>query len=869
MGGECAGVVTAVGSAVRGIEVGAAVIASGAYGFDSHVVVDAGQVAPKPAGLSFEDAAGISVVFSTVYYSLHDVGRLRKGERILIHSAAGGVGLAAVQYAKHVGGEIYATAGTEEKRELLRSMEIRHVFNSRSLEWAEAVMNETGGRGVDVVLNSLSGEAIPRGIGVLAAFGRFLELGKVDVYADAKVGLYGFRNNVTVSVIALDQLALQRPEEARAVDQRVRELFDQKVFTPLPRMTFPISKISDAFRYMMPGKHVGKVIVTAEEAVSVVAPPHRIRSDATYLITGGLAGLGLAVAQSLVKQGARHLALLGRSAPTEATQESLRAMRAQGAKVEVFAADVADYSKLASVFDLIDESMPPIRGAVHSAGAVDDGTIPNLDADKFLGSVIKAKIDGAWNLHRLTEDLALDFFVLFSSISAPLGAPGQGNYAAANSFLDALAAHRHSINLPATAIDWGRWSETGMATRGEAAKRNVDGVSTAEGLQLLQGILEAKATRALVIGPQLSQALARTDVALFDELRGARKANEGAAALREELEARTPEERIEVLQSKLSDLVGRILRTDPASIDARAPLTSIGLDSLVTLELRAALREQMGIDVLAVELVKYPTVKSLASFAASKLFEDRPLGGEADSGVLRVLKKGGPAARARLVCFPPAGGEPDEFQEWARAIPPGVELCAVNYPGIGTRAEESAGSLSATVSEVAEAIFSLPMVPTAFFGHSLGCIVARATALELEGRGIVLRYAGLSAATPVLVDSARPDPSSRAGRDELVKLMRALNMKTDSLVADSEMSRRFLDLFATQLSWSSEFVVGSKLSCPVGLFYADRDTMSAPENIEVWKRSGRKVDVHRFPGDHNYLRTEFEPIIELILAQLT
>jgi surfactin synthase thioesterase subunit/acyl carrier protein len=619
---------------------------------------------------------------------------------------------------------------------------------------------------------------------------------------------------------------------------------------------------------MMPGKHVGKVIVTAEDAVAVAPAPRAIHADGTYVITGGLAGIGLAVAESLASQGARHLALLGRSPPSEAAQHVLEAIRAKGAEVEVFTADVGDHEQMASVFAQLNRAMPRIRGVVHSAGAIDDGTIPTLDAARFLGPVTKAKIDGGWNLHQLTKDTPLDFFVLFSSIVSPIGSAGQGNYAAANAFLDALAHHRRALGLPATSIDWCPWSETGMATRGAAAARRLQtvGVSSADGLALFRRILEVDAAQVVVIGRQLTEHLSRAKAPLFDELRRGAVGDGNAVAntFLDDLAAKSPEARLELVLATVRALVADGLRLDPTSIDASAPLTSLGMDSLMALELRARIRERMVIEVSAVDIANHSTLNGLARFALSKLSEKSTSDSAPYGGALTVLQNGGRAPALRLVCFPPAGGEADEFLGWQRVLPKGIELCAVAYPGVGVRATEPVGSLDELVRDVAESLVSRPAAPLAFFGHSLGVVVALATCAELARRGTTLTSMALSAA-PIIGPKHRFDAPTSAGRDALLDFMRSINMNTDSLTADSEAARRFLTVFAEQLAWTRDLPSDIKPGCPVALFAAERDVMSTTGNLAFWTQRLGGAAICRFDGDHNYVRTESEAVVGRVL----
>ncbi|MBN3876541.1 MAG: SDR family NAD(P)-dependent oxidoreductase [Nostoc sp. JL23] len=346
LGIECAGIITAIGSGVEGFKIGDEVIACASHSFSTHTTTDARAVVHKPAHLSFEEAATIPVIFLTAYYALHYLGRLRQGERVLIHAAAGGVGLAAIQIAQTVGAEIFATAGSPEKREFLRSLGVEHVMDSRSTAFASEVMEITGGKGVDIVLNSLAGEAIPKSLSVLGAYGRFIEIGKRDIEQNNKLGLRPFQNNLSFFAVDLDKLLSDRPDFAGSLFREVMEYFEAKTFHPLPHRVFPISRVVSAFRYMAQAKHIGKIVISLQEPDVKVASLSQatvtFHADATYLITGGLGGFGLAVAQWLVKGGARHLVLMGRSgADSSAAKEAVKTLESADVRVIVAKADVS------------------------------------------------------------------------------------------------------------------------------------------------------------------------------------------------------------------------------------------------------------------------------------------------------------------------------------------------------------------------------------------------------------------------------------------------------------------------------------------------------------------------------------------------
>ena len=472
LGMECAGEIIAVGEGVDEFAVGDEVMAFAPWCFASHVTTATTAVAPKPPEISFEEAVTIPSAFFTAYYALGHLAQLRQGEKVLIHGAAGGVGLAAIQYAHYCGAEIFATAGSEEKRTFLTLLGVDHVLDSRSLAFADDVLALTGGDGVDVVLNSLAGEALVRSLAVLKPFGRFLELGKRDFFANSKIGLRPFRNNISYFGIDADQLLVAREAMAGQVFREMMTLFQKGVFRPLPYRAFRRAEAAEAFRHMQQSRHIGKIVVVFDEGAREVRrqaaelPPLQLDPDGSYLVSGGFGGFGLATAEWLAANGARSLILIGRSgAASETAQVALERMRGTGVTVHEVKASVAEEAKLRAQLEPLLADAPPLKGVVHAAMVIDDGLLCNLDGAR-LAKVLAPKAVGAWVLHRLTKERKLDFFVMYSSATTFIGSPGQGSYVAANAYLETLAAYRRQQGLPALAVSWGAISDVGyLASR--------------------------------------------------------------------------------------------------------------------------------------------------------------------------------------------------------------------------------------------------------------------------------------------------------------------------------------------------------------------------------------------------------------------
>jgi NADPH:quinone reductase-like Zn-dependent oxidoreductase/acyl carrier protein len=628
LGAECAGVVTEAGAAAGEFRIGQQVFGFAPASLASEVVVPAAFVAPIPPGLEAEDAAAIPVAFLTALYGLDRLAGLRAGERVLIHAAAGGVGLAAVQLAQRRGAEIFATAGSDEKREFLRSLGLTHVLDSRSLAFADQVLSLTDGEGVHVVLNSLAGEFIPASLKALARGGRFVELGKRGILSPEE--MRKARPDVTYAAFDLGaeahaDRALLRP----MLDELCGALADGSL-RPLPVTTYPLSQLQDAFRLMAQARHIGKIVLVPPAAAA--AGSAGITGSGTYWITGGLGALGLETARWLVESGARHLMLTGRQAPSRDARDTIGALEALGAHVTVREADAADEDRMREVLAEIESGMPPLRGVFHAAGVVRDAVLVNQRWDDC-AVVLRGKAHGAWVLHELTRHLPLDCFVMYSAAGVLAGAAGQGVYPAANAELDALAHARRRRGLPALSVAWGPWSGGGMATSMDEAawrSRGFRMITRRTAFTGLATLLRNGATHAAVMPMDwvrfASQLPAGTDRQFYETLlpdgKAASQSPAGgpAAALVTRLRAVPSGQRREALIAHLRERTLHVLSLDAGTpIDPSAPLKDVGLDSLMSVELRNALTRSLGRSLPVTLLFDYPTLGGLAEYLARVL----------------------------------------------------------------------------------------------------------------------------------------------------------------------------------------------------------------------------------------------------------
>lgn len=631
LGFEFAGVISRVGSNCTGFSPGDEVVGFAPSSFGNRVLTQGSAVAHIPPGISCEAAATIPSTFFTVYYALHHLARLQAGERVLIHGAAGGVGIAAIQIARWLGAEIYATAGSDEKRDFLRLLGVVQIFDSRSLTFADQILEQSGGHGVDVVLNSLAGEAINRNFRVLRPFGRFLELGKRDFYENTRIGLRPFRNNVSYFGIDADQLMLLHPELTRRLFGELMDLFSDGILHPLPYRSFEAEDVVEAFRYMQQARQIGKIVITYHHGIKRVQPPQpgarrrlQLAADASYLVTGGLSGFGLRAAEWLASKGARHLILISRSGPASAAAKAaIERLEEQGVRVHAAACDVTSRDALAALLDATGDDLPPLKGVLHAATAIDDALVRNLD-DTQIRQVLAAKVLGARHLDELTRPQALDLFVLFSSATAAFGNPGQAAYVAANTWLEALAAHRRSQGLCATAVGWGPIADCGFLARNEKVREALENrlggsaLKSELALDVLEEMLLADRSGLAALDFEwqaLSRVLPSAGSPKFGELAqqcGGGDDDDQSQDIRRLLAELSDDELLVVIGDMLRSEIGEILRMAPEKIDANRSLFDMGLDSLMGVELAVALDARFGIRLPVLALSQSPTITRLA-----------------------------------------------------------------------------------------------------------------------------------------------------------------------------------------------------------------------------------------------------------------
>ncbi|BBM86752.1 type I polyketide synthase [Candidatus Uabimicrobium amorphum] len=617
LGGECCGRVVSVGSEVDDLQIGDEVLGIAAGSFANRTYTHRHLVAKKPQDMTYNEAATIPITFLTAYYGLCKLASLKDGQKVLIHSAAGGVGLAAVQIAQHYNAEIFATAGNEEKRSFLKSLGVQHVMDSRSLKFAE----EMAGEQIDIVLNALAGEYVEKSMRLLKKDGHFLEIGKTDIWNNEQVSAVS--PQLHYFAFDLAEICEKKPQLLQEMLQQIMAMFDKKILCPLPHRIFSREQVISAFRYMAQAKHIGKVVVCEKQKETYI-------SDASYMISGGLGALGLEFAHLLAVSGAKHLVLVSRREDISEVVKQIEKIEQSGAEVTIMRADVADKEMLFAAWEKVAENIPPLRGIIHAAGILDDQLLAQQTSESF-ARVLRPKVDGAWNLHLLSENMPLDFFVNFSSLASALGSAGQGNYAAANAFLDSLAFLRRQKGLAATVINWGPWAEIGMAAdlskRGQDvwSTMGINTISPQQGRQMYQTINHLTQPQVIAMPIDWTKfAQTFAEEPFFEKIVSVAKTKmshheKQESKLLKELEEMPVTQRYDFLRNYVVTKAESILGL--SALDTTQPLQEMGLDSLMAIELKNTLEMSVGKTLPATMLFNYPTIELIVSYIANDILD--------------------------------------------------------------------------------------------------------------------------------------------------------------------------------------------------------------------------------------------------------
>ena len=625
-GFECVGTVVSIGPNMTTLSVGDEVMAFARQGLSSIVHANAQSVTKIPAHLSLEQAATIPAAFLTAHYSLNQLAALREGESVLIHEAAESVGLAAIQLARAKNATLYVTANTQEKRDYLRSLGLSNVYDSTTFEFVQGIGSPARSAGIDIVLNQLTGQFVDKTIGLMNPFGRIVEMGHRATRASSGLADALSEKNISYHSVNTAELVSQRPELCAELMRELLGLFECKTLEPLPVKVFTADQATDGIAYAAEKTKANKVVVGFDvPGVHVSQGVNRqvINSHSSYLVTGGLGGLGREIMHWLADKGAKSIVLIGRSAPSESAQAAMEAARSKGITVNALQADVTNADDVRKVLATIEKGMLPLAGIIHSAGVLEDGTIAQQTAEKFQ-KVLSPKVKGAWNLHQLTAHIELEFFVCFSSIASIVGWAGQSNYAAANAFMDGLAFHRKALGKSTLTINWGPWGGAGMAANldDRELQRMTDAgmtpLESANGLAAMATLLEYRVPQSGVfdlnwslIFKQYTNPSKKTVFKDFvSDLETTTSVN-----FMDELMAVSADKHAPLLLKQIGQVMAEVLGIeDSAGIDKHVSVFEYGLNSLMSMDFRNKLQAILQLKLPSTLVLKYPTIDAMTKY---------------------------------------------------------------------------------------------------------------------------------------------------------------------------------------------------------------------------------------------------------------
>lgn len=627
LGCECAGTITRIGSDVTKFKVGDKVLALAPGTFQSFAVTSEHLAVKCPSNLNIAES-GVIISYVTALYCLRDKGGIGKDDRVLIQNATTGIGLAAINYAKYVGAEIFATTESEENSSFLQALGVQHVYSSENLDFVTNIKEVTHGQGVDVVLSSQSGELAYQNFSSLAPYGIYLDISKKDILGNASMDMTFFNHNLSYITVDIDRMLIEKKEKIADLLQDLGNYLETGQLASLPTYIFSVDHLFEAFNLIKDNKQLGNVVIDfSNQPVTVTARQEgKVRADGTYLITGGTGGLGLEIGKWLAEKGAVNIALLSRSGLKNAnTMLEVEKMKKKGVNVHVYSADISKLHELEQVFNKIKEDLPTLIGIFHGAMVLDDGFLLDMNEDRFM-NVLKPKVDGAMNLHLLSKELELDHFVLFSSISSLIGNIGQANYVAANAFLDSFAHWRKNMQLPATTVNLGVLKEAGVVSRDESLEKllegsGINGFTNKEVMHGIDFVIKEKPTQIGFFDLNwrvASKSFGKSGLALFsnvDKLNSHEEVSLSETQLsnRESLLSLDPDAQHEFIVLLLKKQLGKILKIPAASINTDKGINLLGVDSILTIEFMGMIKESLAVELAPIELLTGPSLKQLST----------------------------------------------------------------------------------------------------------------------------------------------------------------------------------------------------------------------------------------------------------------
>jgi len=906
LGLEVSGIVTSTGNTVSEFKPGDEVIARVANGFSGRCVTTSDCTVKKPNLYSFEQAASVPVVFLTAYYGLNYLGRMEEGETVLVHSATGGVGLAAIKLAQAIGVNVIGTAGTRKKRTQLRKMfGIEHVFDSRSNSFYSDVMKATEGKGVDLVLNSLTGKLITQSLKCLAPYGRFIEIGKTDIYGNTAISMESLGENISYHVVDVDRLAAQKPRLHQRLLNEVVSFINDKSIEAHPIISFSIAELDKALRQMTRAAHIGKFVVNMEGKINALPVNHYMApSKGAVIITGGTSGLGLRIADWLSLRGATNLVLMSRSGvQSENDQAIINEIINRGTEVNIEHGDVSNMEDVSRVMTVGIASAGFISGVVHSAGVLDDSMIPGMTKERF-DFVFNPKAVGAFNLHKFCIDNSQspDLFLMISSMSSVLGLKGQINYASANYFEDSLSEYRRAIGMSGVSVNLGVLGEYAGMSMKEKDKTGVLGLLESNGLgsmykvevfsKIESAILECNYHRLCAnirwkeFGVGYPNLLRDSRFAgIFDsyEKKSLGKQKKGVTLNDQVFELEVDEQAV-FLTNKIAAAIAELTGMPLESVSITESIDKWSLDSIMLGQISAWILKNTDINYPLIKLVKGPTLEEVSSEMLGQMksssndkssVETKEVGQDDGSlliemgakklsdWLIRGVSSGNESSR--IICFHSMGVGASLFTNFLLNPPEDTDIIAIQTPGRENRSDEP---VIKTVDEIVDNIVKeiTPYLdkPFIIWGHSFGGIVAFETIRRLRGLDVKLPHHFMLTATiaPNLVKVWQ-------NRDTLLRVLVEEN-RAEYLIAlsryieDPEFIERILPVMRKDMPIMQSYTYREEdsLNIPITAWAAHQDDVVYLDEVGQWsEHTNNSFTMNEVEGDHWFLNSNKDKIL--------
>nr|AIT55263.1 GulF [Pyxidicoccus fallax] len=881
-GGYFAGRVLRLGGEVRGLSVGQDIVAPAGGELRSIRTVDAGGVRPLPEQADPARALCALGTRALARHLLRQLAPVERGQTLLLLGGDLPLLQSLARVATGHGARVLALVRDGAHAPALQEAGAEVVGRLDEPGAFERLRERAGASGVDVLINLAPGAAVPRALDVFRAGGVFLDLTRAS-----PVGPKELPASATFLSLGL------APLYARLAPPTPEAIAEASAPAEAPARVWSLQELTQP-RAEAPLDGQAHVLGVSSEPVAVGAgsAPLALSDTATYLITGGLGGLGLRVASLLVDHGVRHLALVGRSPPSAQARSTLRELEQRGVRVQVFAADVARREDLLGVVKALQAGDAPLRGVIHCAGVLQDGALLGMDRERFR-SVLGSKLSGAWNLHALTRDLPLDHFVLFSSVSSMLGSPGQGNYAAANAFMDGLAAWRRARGLPALSVNWGAFSDIGLAAVGERrgdrlADNGIPGIPPEKGMKALELALRWGETSLgffpfpFLIWRKLNPQIARNT--LFTDIRAESRYREEASGeqpIAEALALADPAARRSHLDGFLKQQLSRVLKVPAEQVRDGLTFKEMGFDSLMAIELRNRLEAGLTVSLSSTLVWRYPTLEEMSRFllqlvgGGSETPSDaRPASAApARRGRWLVREKPSPSAKLRLLCFPHGGAGASAFQGWWQQFPDTVEVLTFQPPGREERLqEEPERDMGAYASAIVEELQPLLDLPFAVFGYSLGGLTGFATVAELRRRNRVTpRHLFVSSAFAPHIPFSETTLARVSTQTSALKAMAFYQSTPDSVFKDPEMQALLARSMDADNSVVESYRFGAEkpLDCPITAFAGRQDDLAPLHEQLRWKElTTQAFELRPFEGDHFFFLRDKRPVMDELRRHL-